>query len=208
MGRMMGRSTVQFEVLELPAGPDVQQNNWDFSDKRLRFPLASRLHSTAIQILTSVPYVNAFFNMFPISAKAASVVGKASAHAQKAMDDLAPVMPMPDRNVGILHSLGVSCLFVRKRIVANGQCIGRRQSLKSLRQKRRRPANRPAATDWSGVIAEPGLQIHDRIAPLAIARGQVLLSGLSKKEIDTMIHLLHVLLKNLPAVASMPADKY
>ena len=32
MGRMMGRSTVQFEVLELPAGPDVQQNNWDFSD--------------------------------------------------------------------------------------------------------------------------------------------------------------------------------
>jgi hypothetical protein len=79
MGRMMGRSTVQFEVLDLPAGPDVQQNNWDFSDKRLRFPCASRLHSTAVQILTLVPYVNAFFNTFPISAKAAFVVGKPKA---------------------------------------------------------------------------------------------------------------------------------
>jgi DNA-binding MarR family transcriptional regulator len=57
-------------------------------------------------------------------------------------------------------------------------------------------------------LTKKGQKIHDRIAPLAIARGEVLLSGLSAAEVDTLIRLLHVLLDNLSAVETMPTDGY
>lgn len=57
-------------------------------------------------------------------------------------------------------------------------------------------------------LTTKGHQLHDRIIHLALAREAALLQGLNKKDVSTLIGYLHVLLKNLPAVEAVDADKY
>jgi DNA-binding MarR family transcriptional regulator len=58
------------------------------------------------------------------------------------------------------------------------------------------------------LLMPKGRALHDRIIRLALARENALLTGLNKKEVDTLIGYLHVLLKNLAAVESIDSSQY